>query len=80
LPKQILAEIEKVTGPAPDRAPIHGLRMANAGIEEFRRMALERIAHLLAHVPASNDDRIVPMLMSWDETVLPRRREPIPNA
>jgi hypothetical protein len=79
-PAQILGEIEKVTGPAPEHPIMNlGFRNPDATPEEFRRAALEQIAFQLADgrrfPQVANDERTVYMVMGWTETVLPHFRK-----
>jgi hypothetical protein len=79
-PKEILAEIERATGPAPERPPMDlAFRNPGASQEEFRKAALQTVAFLLAmrrRFPQSPDEeQTVFMLMAWNDTVLPRFRK-----
>ncbi len=78
-PAQILAEIENVTGPAPEefRTP-PGARQHRAKPEEFRQWALEQLAEEFAQqreFPQYSDENLVRGIMGWTETVLPRFRK-----
>lgn len=78
-PPQILADIAKATGPAPERPSMPpGLRSPDVTAEEFRQWALQQLAYQFANqrnVPQFTDERIVYMIMSWTETVLPHFRK-----
>lgn len=79
-PKEILAEIERATGPTPDR-PSMDLAFRNAGAtqEDFLRAALQTVAYHLGmqqrFPQAPCEDQTVLMAMAWSETVLPRFRK-----
>jgi len=77
---QILAEIEKVTGPAPEHPPMMNLAFRNPDVtqDDFRRAALQQIAFQLANrrkFPQAGDDGTVYMVMAWADTVLPNFRK-----
>ena len=79
-PGQILAEIERTTGPAPEHPTMNiGFRNPDATPEEFRRAALQQIAFQLANrrkfPQLTDDERTVHMNMGWTETVLPHFRK-----
>jgi hypothetical protein len=79
-PAEILADIERVTGPAPER-PTMNLAFRNAGAspEDFLREALQTVAYHLAmrrRFPrAPDEDQMVLMVMAWNDTVLPHFRK-----
>lgn len=72
-PAEILAEIEKVTGPAPKRPPMGREQ------EDFLRAALQTIAYQLGmrrrSPQASNEEQTVFMLMAWNDAALPQFRK-----
>jgi hypothetical protein len=76
---QILAEIEKTTGPAPEE--FHGSPGAlqnGAKPEEFRQWALQQLAEQFAQereFPHYSDENQVIGIMGWTETVLPHFRK-----
>ena len=77
---EILAEIERATGPAPEGPPTNlAFRNPGASQEEFRRAALQTIAFQLAmrlRVPqAADKEQTVFMVMDWDNTALPHFRK-----
>jgi hypothetical protein len=79
-PTEILAEIERATGPAPDRPPMDLVfRNADATEEEFRRAALQTVAYHLAmrrRFPQAPDaEQTVLMVMAWNDTVVPHFRK-----
>jgi len=79
-PAEILAQIEKVTGVAPDRPPMPlNYRNAAATDEDFRTAALQAIAYQLGmrrRLPqAANDEQAVFAIISWDDVVLPNFRK-----
>lgn len=80
-PTQILAEIKKVTGPAPEHPMVSfGFRNPDATPEEFRRATLGQIAFHLANrhrfpQVANDDERTANMVMEWTEAVLPHFRK-----
>jgi hypothetical protein len=79
-PGEILAEIERATGPAPKRPPMDlAYRNPGASQEEFRRAALQTVAFQLAmrrRLPqASDEEQTVFMVMAWNDTVLPHFRK-----
>lgn len=78
-PAEILAEIEKTTGVAPERPPIPpNFRNAAAAKEDFRTAALQTIAYQLGmrrrFPQASNEEQTIFSIMSWDDVVLPSFR------
>jgi hypothetical protein len=79
-PAEILADIERVTGLAPERPPI-GLAFRNAGAsqEEFLRAALQRVAYSLGmrrrFPQAPSEEQTVLALMAWSDTVVPNFRK-----
>jgi hypothetical protein len=78
-PSQILAEIEKTTGPAQEEylAP-PGARQNHAKPEEFRQWALQQLAEEFAQqreFPQYSDENLVVRIMGWTETVLPHFRK-----
>ncbi len=79
-PGEILAEIERATGPAPEHPPMNlAFRNPGASQEEFRRAALQTLAFHFAvrrRFPQSPDEKqTVFMLMAWNDTVLPHFRK-----
>jgi hypothetical protein len=79
-PAEILADIERVTGPAPERPTMNlALRNAGASPEDFLREALQTVAYHLAmrrRFPrAPDEDQMVLMVMAWNDTVLPHFRK-----
>jgi hypothetical protein len=79
-PAKILAEIQRATGPAPER-PSMDLAFRNAGAsqEDFRRAALQTLAFQLSpsrRFPKTpNDEQTVFTVMAWADTVLPHLRK-----
>jgi hypothetical protein len=83
-PAQIIADIEKATGPAPDY-PRMDLAFRNAGAtpEDFRRAALQQVAFQFSmhrKLPQftsamSTDEQTVDMIMQWSETAVPHFRK-----
>ena len=79
-PEDILAEIERVTGPAPERPPM-GMAFRNAGAspEDFLRSALQTIAFNLGmrrrFPQAPSEEQTVLSVMTWSEAVVPRFRK-----
>lgn len=78
-PAQILAEIENITGPAPEEfhAPPDTCQNG-AKPEEFRRWALQRLAEEFTQereFPHYSDENLVARIMSWTEAVLPHFRK-----
>jgi hypothetical protein len=76
---QILAEIENVTGVAPEHPPVPpNFRNAAATQGEFRTAALQTIAHQLGRrrrfPQPGTDDQAVAMILSWNDTVVPEFR------
>jgi hypothetical protein len=77
---EILAEIERATGPSPE-GPRTNLAFRNPGAsqEEFRRAALQTIAFQLAmrrrSPQAPDEEQMVLAVMDWDNTVLPHFRK-----
>lgn len=79
-PGDILAEIERATGPAPERPPMDlAFRNPGASQEEFRRAALQTAAFQLAmrrrFPQAPDEEQTVFMVMAWNDTVLPHFRK-----
>jgi hypothetical protein len=79
-PAEIRAEIERVTGPAPDRPPMDlAFRNAGATLEDFRRAALQTVAYHLAmrrrFPQAPDEEQTVLMVMAWSDTVVPNFRK-----
>ena len=79
-PREILAEIERATGTAPEHPPINLVfRNPGASLEEFRRAALQTVAFQLAmrrrFPQAPDEEQTVFMVMAWDGTVLPHFRK-----
>lgn len=78
-PKEIFAEIEKVTGPPAERPSIPpSVRNADATAEEFRRWALQGLADQFAmqrNYPGYEDERAVYKIMGWTGIVLPTFRK-----
>jgi hypothetical protein len=76
-PAEILAEIEETTGVAPERPP--NFRNTPATKKDFRRAALQTIAYQLGmrrrFLQASNEEKTVLTIMSWDDVVLPSLRK-----
>lgn len=75
---EILDEVEKVTGPAPEHpgTVIRVLRNPDASIQDFRRAALEEIAYQLARhyrFPQAFRDHedAVSMIIGWNKTAIP---------
>ena len=71
-PGEILAEIERATGRAPERPP--AFRNPGASQEEFRKAALQTVAFQLAmrrrFPQAPDEEQTVLMVIAWNETVL----------
>ena len=78
-PTQILVDIAKATGPAPETPPgPPGFRNPNVTAEDFNRWALQGLAYQFAmqrRVPQFTDERTVYVIISWTETVLPHFRQ-----
>jgi hypothetical protein len=79
-PKEILAEIQRATGPAPERPPMDlAFRNSGASQEDFRRAALQTIAFQLAGRRRSrqtpNEEQTVYMVLAWNDAVLPHLRK-----
>jgi hypothetical protein len=79
-PGEILAEIQRATGPAPERHPMNvAFRDSTASQEEFRRAALQTVAFQLAmrrgFPQAPDEEQAVLMAMAWNHTVLPHFRK-----
>jgi hypothetical protein len=79
-PGEILAEIERATGPAAEGHPMNlAFRNPGASQEEFRRAALQTIAFQLAmrrrSPQAPDEEQTVLMVMDWDQTVPPHFRK-----
>ena len=77
-PTRILAEINKVTGPAPERPSmtVHVQNQATAA-EELRQSALQNLAYEFAtgrKSPGYSDEQMVYMIMDWTTTLLPKFR------
>jgi hypothetical protein len=77
---QILAEIEKVTGPAPEHhPPLLAFRNPGSSQQEFLEAALQTIAFQLSmqrrFPQAPDQDQLVSMIMDWNRTVLPHFRK-----
>lgn len=75
---EILGEVEKATGAAPEHpgSVIRLLRNPDAGIEDFRRAALEEIACRLGHhrrFPQAfrDPEATVSMIIGWSKTAVP---------
>jgi hypothetical protein len=79
-PREILAEIEKVTGAAPER-PIAippSVRNPNATEEDFRKWALQNMARrfeMQEGLPQYSEQMAVHTMMSWTGVVLPKFRK-----
>jgi len=79
-PAEILAEIEKVTGAAPDRPPMPpGFRNPAATPEDLRGSALQNVAFRLGmrrrFPQIGGEEQTVSAIMSWDDAVLPHFRK-----
>jgi hypothetical protein len=79
-PKNILAEIERATGPAPERPPMDlAFRNPGASQEDFRKAALQTLAFQLAgrrrFRQTPNEEQTVFMVLTWNDTVLPHLRK-----
>lgn len=78
-PDQIVAAVERLTGPAPEHMPMAPGFRGTATLEEYRQWALQNIAFQIGlprRFGNSSDDREVSMLMGWTDVVLPKfRRE-----
>jgi hypothetical protein len=79
-PAEILAQIVKATGVAPDRPPMPpNFRNATATVEDFRAAALQNIAYELGigkrFQQGSNDEQTVFAIISWYDVVLPNFRK-----
>jgi hypothetical protein len=79
-PREILAAIERATGPAPERPSIYSAsRNPDATEAEFRRAALQQIAFQLASrrrfPQLVDEEQTVLMVMGWNDVVLPRFRK-----
>jgi hypothetical protein len=79
-PAEILAEIERATGPAPER-PSMGLAFRNAGAtqEDFLRAALQTVAYHLGmrrrFPQAPAEEQTVLMALAWSDVILPHFRK-----
>jgi len=79
-PEEILAEIERVTGPAPERPPMNlAFRNPGASQEEFRGAALQAVAFQLAmrrrFPQAFDEEQTVFMVMDWNDSFVPHFRK-----
>jgi hypothetical protein len=79
-PAEILVEIRKLTGVAPDHSPIPpNWRNPSATREDFRAAALQTLAHQFAmrrKLPqAGNDEQTVFEIVSWNDVLLPNFRK-----
>lgn len=75
-PDKILAEIEAVTGPAPDRPPIPVPTRGAATPESYAEQALQALALQIGmYRRAQGDERTVYMLMDWGEAKVPQFRK-----
>jgi hypothetical protein len=79
-PAQILAEIEKATGPAPEHPTMNlGFHKPDATVDEFRQAALQQIAFQFAirlkFPQLIDDERTVYSMMRWTEAVLVHLRK-----
>jgi hypothetical protein len=79
-PGEILAEIERATGPAPEHPPMNlAFRNPDASQEEFRKAALQVVAFQLAMYrrfrQAPDEEQTVFMVMAWNDSVLPHFRK-----
>ena len=73
---QILAAIESVTGPAPDRPPIPVPPRGAATRESYAELALQALAWQIGmYRRAQGDERTVYMLMDWGEAKVPQFRK-----
>ena len=78
-PSEILTEIKKTTGIAPDTPPMPAtFRNAVMTQEDFRAAALQSIAYQLGtrrrFTESVNEEQTVLMIMSWNDVVLPSFR------
>lgn len=75
---QILANIEKVTGPAQERWTPSGPLAPGATAESFRRVAMQRLAYQLGlqrNSPQFTDEATVLMIIRWTDAVVPKFRK-----
>ena len=79
-PGEILADIERTTGPAPERPMMNfGYHNPGASSEDFRLAALQRVAYQLARPlrfanTPDREEKTVLMVMDWNDTTLPHFR------
>jgi hypothetical protein len=75
-PQQILAGIESVTGPAPDRPAAARPPRGGSAPEMYAKSALQMLAWQIAMFRKRQDDeRTVYMVMGWGEVPLPNFRK-----
>jgi hypothetical protein len=79
-PAEILAQIEKITGVAPERPPmLRNFPNAAAKDEDFRAAALQTIAYQLGmrrrFPQGSNDEQTIYSIISWNDVILPNFRK-----
>ena len=79
-PAEILGQIEKITGVAPERPPMpRNFRNPAVTDEEFRAAALQTIAYQLGmrrrFSQGSNDEQTVYSIISWNDVILPNFRK-----
>jgi len=79
-PEQVLAEIEKTCGPAPENSSLipPSVHNPDATPDELRWWALQRLARhvgMRRKFPQFTDEGIVNMIMGWAEAVLPHFRK-----
>ena len=69
---KILADIEALTGPAPDRRPMPVLPRSMAGMDEFRKSALKKLAWQIAMVRQQGDEFALQMILAWGDARVPQ--------
>jgi hypothetical protein len=79
-PTEILSEIDKVTGAAPDRPPMPpNFRNRAATVEDFQKAALQTLAFQFAAPrrfgQAGSEDQLVFSILAWNDAVLPNYRK-----
>jgi hypothetical protein len=75
-PLKILADIETLTGPAPERMPMPFLPRSMLGMDEFRKAALQKLAREIAMVrrQPSGDEFALQLVIGWGDARLPQFR------
>jgi hypothetical protein len=75
-PLKILADIETLTGPAPERMPMPFLPRSMVDMDEFRKAALQKLARQIAMVrrQPSGDEFALQLVVGWGDARVPRFR------